>query len=127
MTTADLDVTFHVENKAKKGMVFDHLVASVTQRYKLEYYHAKAGTPLDPFELGGSLKSFEETVLFRLKGVTLDIGFHAWDVNFALTAHVTYRGRAWSKQRFPIHVLCDPVKKPFSSNATETKTVHFSL
>ena len=133
---ADLDVSFLVENKAEKGMVFDHLVASVTQRYKLNSYHTKAGTHLDPFELGGNREFFKETIPFSLKNVTL--GFHAWEKNssgfsfsyvgFALTGHATYKGKVWPKQRIPIHVWCEPVKVPLSSNATsETKTVNLAV
>ena len=132
--TADLDVSFLVQNEAEKGMIFDHLIASANQRYKLDYYHAKAGTPLDPFELGGRRDAFKENVRFRLKNMTL--GFPSWDVknssefsfvNFGLTSNVTYRGKIWPKQRIPIHVRCHPVRIPFSLNATETKTVHLGV
>ena len=132
---ADLDVSVLVKNKAVKGMVFDYLVASAFQR-KLKNYYVKSG-PLVPFELGGGIESFNKTLWFMLKNVTL--GVNVWDlvgddegrklgfsfVDFALTSNVRYRGNSWSKQRIRIDVGCDDLQIPFSSNATQTKTVHF--
>lgn len=146
--TVDLNVSFVVEYKVAgiggTGMIFDHLVATVSQ-HKLKHYHAKNS----PFELGVDDMSSNKTVWFRLKNVTLRV--HGWDrvginedydvdgmhgqktrfsyVDFALTGNATYRGNNkanWSKHRIPMDVECHHVKMYLCFGTTMKTVVHFN-